>query len=111
MRAFGKVYGRAKTVDELLSLVLALQDNARSAFDEIGLFPMLGGALLERVTLGTTPTKLDHGLGAKPRGVFPVSTTSGGSLPVWDTTRSFPEKHLWMSVASGAWQGDLWVWR
>lgn len=115
MKKFKKTYSKGTQPDQLQSLVMAVQDGCVDSFNEVAAFPLLGGVLIENLRITTTPSKIDHGLGAVPRGLVVVKNvltdSSTGQLPMWDTSRSFLDRSMWLRVFEGEWSGSLWIWK
>jgi hypothetical protein len=69
-------------------------------------FEELKGAAAVGLTLSTTPTKVQHGLGRRPIGWRFTDKTSAGDVyrTAWD------ERTITLVTAAGTVAGDIWIW-
>lgn len=86
------------------SVVARLQDTLSAIFSWVSRREILDGILLKGISIGTTPTAVNHGLGRAAEGFIPVR--SNASATIYQTSATATTLNL---QASSAVTVDLWV--
>lgn len=95
IKNFKKIY----TQDQAL---MQVQDSVAESVQSLTKIPILESNLLTNISIGTTATAVDHGLGRQPFGFIVVDSTA--NVQVWrsSTPSEAPSKLLMLQASSAA---------